>query len=143
MWVSYDTIYHPHQLRQYLPRAHRQHHKIFRVDEYVQTVSCSGCLSMDARHTSTTAPCSDTWESDSIVGAKTVGDGIHPEAARVSRFIITRKTNALTAERQITAHHSIFSALSPHARLPVTMGNGTEMHRTMNLSLGRHGHVLH
>jgi len=48
--------------------------------------------------------------SDSIVGAKTVGDGIHTEVEPVSRFIIARKTHALTAERQITAQHAIFSA---------------------------------
>ncbi|PDQ34957.1 MAG: hypothetical protein B5766_08680 [Candidatus Lumbricidophila eiseniae] len=35
-------------------------------------------LSMNARHTSTTGPCRDTWESDSIVGTKTVGEGIRP-----------------------------------------------------------------
>src|SRR6218665_3916170 len=33
---------------------------------------------MNARHTSTTGPCRDTWESDSIVGTKTVGEGIRP-----------------------------------------------------------------
>src|SRR6218665_1401059 len=68
------------------------------VDGYVQTVSGSGCLSMNARHTSTTAPYSNTRESDSILGAKTVGDGIHTAVEPVSRFIITRKTDALTAE---------------------------------------------
>ncbi|PDQ34338.1 MAG: hypothetical protein B5766_11890 [Candidatus Lumbricidophila eiseniae] len=38
------------------------------------------------------------WESDSILGAKTVGDEIHAEVEPVNRFIITRKTNTLTAE---------------------------------------------
>jgi len=38
------------------------------------------------------------WESDSIVGSKTAGEGIHTEVEPVSRFIITRKTHALTAE---------------------------------------------
>jgi len=52
-------------------------------------------------------------------------------------------TDALTAECQITAQHSIFGALPPHARLPVTMDNGTQdvpPPRTCH-SVG-HGHVL-
>jgi len=44
---------------------------------------------MNARHTSTTGPCVDTWESDSTVGARSVGEGIHTEVEPVSRFIIT------------------------------------------------------
>jgi len=81
---------------------------------------------MNARHTSTTAPCSDTWKSDSIVGAKTVGEGIHTAVEPVSRFIIAWKIDALTAECGITAQHAIFGALPPPARLSVTMGNGTQ-----------------
>ena len=49
------------------------------------------------------------WESDSIVGAKTVGEGIHTEVEPVSRFIIARKTNALTVEWG--AQHSTRSSM--------------------------------
>jgi len=96
------------------------------VDGCEDHVSCSGCLSMNARHTSTTGPCLETWESDSIVGARSVGEGIHTEVEPVSRFIIAWKTNVLTAECGITAQHSIFSTLPPHARRSVTMDNGTQ-----------------
>ncbi|PDQ34923.1 MAG: hypothetical protein B5766_09195 [Candidatus Lumbricidophila eiseniae] len=76
---------------------------------------------MNAPRTSTTGLCVDTEESDSILGTKTVGDGIHAELEPVNRFIITQKTNTLTAECQITAQHSIFSALPPHARRSVPL----------------------
>src|SRR6218665_3150799 len=76
---------------------------------------------MNAPRTSTTGLCVDTEESDSILGTKTVGDGIHSELEPVNRFIITQKTNTLTAECQITAQHSIFTAPPPHARRSVTM----------------------
>jgi len=46
----------------------------------------------------TAYPASCVGESDSTVGAKTVSEGIHTEVEPVSRFIITRKTDALTAE---------------------------------------------
>jgi len=86
MWVScktiYQWIYHPHQrhrqLWQYLPRAHVIPSQISGCG-CVQSVSCSGCPSTNARHTSTTGLCSDIWESDSIVGARSVGEGIHTE----------------------------------------------------------------
>jgi len=62
-----------------------------------------------------------------------VGEGIHTEVERVSRFIIVRKIDALTAERGITAQHSIFSALPPHTRLSVTIDNGIKVYRHYEL----------
>ena len=42
---------------------------------------------MNVRHTSMTALYSNTRESDSILGAKTVGEGIYTEKEPVIRFI--------------------------------------------------------
>ena len=50
-----DPTGHAEILALYLPRAHRQHRKIFGACGCVQTVSGSGCLSMNAQHTSTAA----------------------------------------------------------------------------------------
>jgi len=58
--------------------------------------------------------------------AKTVGEGIHTEVEPVDRFIIARKTDALSAGCKSTAQHAIFSAPPPCARLSVTMDNGTQ-----------------
>src|SRR6218665_2107299 len=66
------------------------------------------------------------WESDSILGAKTVGEGIHTEVEPVDRFIIARKTDALSAGCKSTAQHAILSAPPPCARLSVPMDNGTQ-----------------
>src|SRR6218665_2636331 len=85
------------------------------------------------------------WESDSILGAKTVGEGIHSlpflspctssaktvgkgihtEGGPVDRCIIARKTNTLSAGYKRTVQHAISSAPPPCARLSVTMDNGT------------------
>src|SRR6218665_1592079 len=89
-----------------------------------------------------------------------VGEGIHTEVEPVSRFIIARKTNALTTECQITARNPPYSPpsprplrraapwndphllrlelpLPPHARRSVTMDNGTQRcTTTTSLSLG-------
>jgi len=62
---------------------------------------------------------------NALEDVRSVGGGIHTEAERVSRFIFARKTNALTAECGVTAQHSVFGALPSHARLSVTMDNGT------------------
>jgi len=61
-------------------------------------------------HTSTTGPCSDIWESNSIVGTKTMDEGIHTEVEPVNRFIAARKTNTLTAECHSTTQHSTRSS---------------------------------
>jgi len=65
------------------------------VDGCEDHVSRSGYLSINARHTSTTGPYVDTEESNSIVGAKTVGEGIHTEVEPISWSAIARKTHAL------------------------------------------------
>src|SRR6218665_1987222 len=76
---------------------------------------------MNAPRTSTTGLCVDTEESESILGTKTVGDGINAELEPVNRFIINQKTNPMTADCQIKAQHSIFSPLPPHARRSVPL----------------------
>jgi len=69
------------------------------VDGCVQTVSCSGCPSMNARHTSTTAPCVNTWESDSILGAKTVGERTHMDTYSTDPYTARQHRNQRTPQR--------------------------------------------
>ena len=55
-----------------------------------------------------------------------ISDRVPREPANVGELRHDLPTDALTTECQITAQHAIFGALPPHARLSVTMDNGTQ-----------------
>ncbi|MFV0373922.1 IS30 family transposase, partial [Microbacterium sp.] len=68
------------------------------------------------------------WEGDSVLGAKSVGDGIHTEVERHSRMMLATKVPSLTSRAGVDAQKHLFGPLPAHARRSTTMDNGTEMH---------------
>src|SRR6218665_2823255 len=60
------------------------------------------------------------WEAGSIK-ARSVSAGIHARAEQVTRFILARKTDALTFECGTAAQQTIFDALQCHMRRSMTM----------------------
>lgn len=68
------------------------------------------------------------WEGDTVLGVKSVGDGIHTEVERKSRRLIAVKLHRVTSEAVAAAQHAIFAGLPAHAARSVTLDNGAEHH---------------
>lgn len=135
MWASPETIYRfiyaPEQrhrnLREYLARGHkkrRKHH-----GRRVHSSKIPNRVSIHHRP----AAVNDRhmfghWEGDSVLGMKSVGDGIHTEVERHTRMMLATKVADLTSRAGVNAQKQLFGQLLPHARRRATMDNGTEMH---------------
>ena len=135
MWACPETIYryiyakeNRHRgLAQYLPRAHkkrRKHH-----GRKVHSSRIPHRVSIHDRP----AEVEDRsafghWEGDSVLGLKSVGDGIHTEVERSSRLMMATKVKTITSRDGVNAQKQLFAKLPVHARVSTTMDNGPEMH---------------
>ena len=68
------------------------------------------------------------WEGDTVLGLKSVGNGIHTEAERTSRFLMARKIDKVCSHAVAAAQYEVFSPLPAHAAKSVTLDNGAEHH---------------
>ena len=77
------------------------------------------------------------WEGDSVVSGLMKGYILHTEVERKSRFLMLQRIEWKTAEATTRAILTLFSPLSPLARLSQTLDNGTENagHETITRTL--------
>ena len=135
MWACPETIYkfiyakeNRHRgLRDYLPRGHKRRRK-----HHGRRVHSSRIPSRVSIHHRPKEANDRTafghWEGDSILGVKSVGDGIHTEVERHSRMMFATKVDAITSREGVEAQKLLFAPLPPHARISTTIDNGPEMH---------------
>jgi transposase, IS30 family len=115
------------ELAQYLPRAHKRRRKL--KGRRVHSSHIPNRVSIHHRSDKANARSEfGHFEGDSVVGLRSVGDGIHAEVERTSRMVFARKVSALTSEEGVAAQLFIFGSLPAGARKSTTMDNGTEMH---------------
>ena len=135
MWACHEMIYRfiydprnrHRSLREYLPRGHKKRRK--RSGRKVHSSRIPNRISIHHRPPEVNDRTSfGYWEGDSVVGMKSVGDGVHTEVERHSRMMLATKVQALTSREGVDAQKRIFGALPVHARQSTTMDNGTEMH---------------
>lgn len=74
------------------------------------------------------------YEGDTIEGIRSVGDGVHTEAERVSRMFFALKVSAINSEETSIAQVKIFEQLPKKARKSTTLDNGRENHLHMKLT---------
>lgn len=125
----YQWIYSPSQkhrgLSQYLVRGHTRRRR--RRGRRVRAAGVPFRVSIHSRPVEVGARTEfGHWEGDTILGAKSVGDGIHTEVERVSRMVMARKITRVRSEDTIAAQEAMFAALPAHAARSVTMDNGSE-----------------
>jgi IS30 family transposase len=68
------------------------------------------------------------WEGDTVLGLKLVGDGIHTEVERASRFLVARKIAHVRSTDVADAQHEVFAPMPALAARSVTLDNGAEHH---------------
>lgn len=127
----YQFIYDPAQrhrnLSEYLPRGHRKRRK--HKGRRVHSSHIPNRVSIHQRPEEVNERrVFGHWEGDSVLGIKSVGDGIHTEVERHSRMMLATKVTALTSRAGVDAQKHLFGSLPAHARRSTTMDNGTEMH---------------
>lgn len=135
MWACPETIYRfiyaqenrHYQLRDYLPRGHkkrRKHH-----GRRVHSSHIPARVSIHDRPEEVNDRSEfGHWESDSVLGTKHAGGGVHTEVERQTRMMFATKVEAITSRCGVDAQKRIFMSLPAHARKSTTMDNGTEMH---------------
>lgn len=123
----YDPAQRHRRLSEYLPRGHkkrRKHH-----GRRVHSSHIPNRVSIHHRPENVNERrVFGHWEGDSVLGVKSVGDGIHTEVERHSRMMLATKVHALTSRAGVDAQKQLFKPLPAHARRSTTMDNGTEMH---------------
>lgn len=127
----YQFIYDPAQrhrgLAEYLPHGHKKRRK--HKGRRVHSSHIPNRVSIHHRPEEVNERrVFGHWEGDSVVGVKSVGDGIHTEVERHSRMMCATKVHALTSRAGVEAQKRLFGPLPEHARRSTTMDNGTEMH---------------
>lgn len=127
----YRFIYDPAQrhrnLSEYLPRGHKKRRK--HKGRRVHSSHIPNRVSIHQRPEEVNERrVFGHWEGDSVLGIKSVGDGIHTEVERHSRMMLATKVTALTSRAGVNAQKRLFGPLPAHARRSTTMDNGTEMH---------------
>lgn len=135
MWACPETIYRyiyakdnrHRQLSCYLPRGHkkrRKHH-----GRRVHSSKIPNRVSIHHRPQEVNDRTAfGHWEGDSVLGVKSVGDGIHTEVERLTRLMVATKVKAITSRASVNAQKHLFAHLPSHARQSTTMDNGPEMH---------------
>ena len=135
MWMSHETIYRfiyakenrHRRLYEYLPRGRKKRRK--RHGRRVHSSKIPNRVSIHHRPPEVDArTVFGHWEGDSVLGMKSVGDGVHTEVERHSRMMRATKVHALSSREGVNAQKRIFGTLPAHARRSTTMDNGTEMH---------------
>lgn len=135
MWACPETIYRfiyaPAQrhrrLSEYLPRGHKKRRK--HQGRQVHSSRIPNRVSIHHRPEEVNnRRVFGHWEGDSVLGMRSVGDGIHTEVERHSRMMLATKVTSLTSRAGVDSQKRLFGSLPAHARYSTTMDNGTEMH---------------
>ena len=125
-------------LAQYLPRAHkkrRKHH-----GRRVHSSKIPNRVSIHHRPEEVNdRSVFGHWEGDSVLGVRSVGDGIHTEVERLTRMMIATKVKTITSRDGVDAQKELFTTLPAQARISTTMDNGTEMRLHTKLALHESG----
>lgn len=123
----YDPAQRHRRLAEYLPRGHKKRRK--HLGRRVHSSHIPNRASIHHRPTEVNERrVFGHWEGDSVLGVKSVGDGVHTEVERHSRMLLATKVASLTSRAGVTAQKELFGQLPTHARRSTTMDNGTEMH---------------
>jgi IS30 family transposase len=135
MWICHETIYQwayrkdqtHRRIWEYLPRGRKTRRK--QHGRRVHTSRINRRMSISARPTLVNDRSGfGHWEGDSIEGLRSIGDGIHTEVERVTRFTMARKVASITSQTASDAQLGMFAVLPAHARLSTTLDNGRENH---------------
>lgn len=133
--VCHETIYRwvcsPAQrhrrLWEYLPRGHKRRRK--RPGRRVHSSRIAFRVSVRHRPPEVDGRCEfGHWEGDTVLGVRSVGDGIHTEVERMSRYLVARKIDTVCSAAVADAQHQVFAPLPPLAARSVTLDNGAEHH---------------
>lgn len=138
--INHETIYRftyddgqaDKRLWEYLPRKQKKRRK--RTGRKVHRSRIPDRVSIHQRPVSINERTEfGHWEGDTVEGKRSIGDGIHTEAERLSRKLMARKINRVTSEATIESQLNIFMGLPEAARLSTTLDNGKEQHLHMRL----------
>jgi transposase, IS30 family len=123
----YDKSNKDENLFEYLPRKQKKRRK--QKGRFVHKSHIPQRVSISQRPTgANTRELFGHWEGDTVEGKKSVGDGIHTEVERKSRFTMVTKVKAITSQESIEAQIRIFSQLPKESVKSDTLDNGRENH---------------